>query len=424
MVKRAGLVALVVALVASVGFVVVRGQDGRAADLVVHEWGTFTSVAGPDGQAVPWRPLSGSSDLPCFVRLLNPGDVKVAQSPDSANPAAAWLTGLRARVRMETPVLYFYSPRETTVDVRVQFPHGLITEWYPAASVPPPSYPINFTAAGGISWPAVHVQPAARPNFPTEPGSSHYYAARATDAAPVAASGQLEKFLFYRGLADFPPAIRARETGANSVLVENTGPNLVPHLILFESDGTRFGYRAATALEKHVTIARPALTSDLASLRRDLGAMLVDQGLFPKEAEAMLDTWRDSWFEPGLRVLYLVPRTSADAILPLAIAPAPQATARVFVGRMELLTDAMQADVARGVDRSDYLALAKYRAFPRAGDGSDVEPGVRKRTKAHRSRVRGGREDPPLGGNHVPGASCLAPDPCLIIDPCLRRPAS
>jgi hypothetical protein len=363
MVKRAGLVALVVALVASVGFVVVRGQDGRAADLVVHEWGTFTSVAGPDGQAVSWRPLSGSSDLPCFVRLLNPGDVKVVLSPDSANPAAGWLTGLRSRVRMETPVLYFYSPRETTVDVRVQFPHGLITEWYPPAVVPAPSYPMNFTAAGGIAWPAVHVQPAARPNFPTEPGSSHYYAARATDAAPVAASGQLEKFLFYRGLADFPPAIRAREIGANSVLIENTGPNLVPHLILFESDGQRFGYRAARALAKNVTIARPALTSDLASLRRDLGAMLVEQGLFPKEAEAMLDTWRDSWFEPGLRVLYLVPRASADAILPLAITPAPQATARVFVGRMELLTEAMQADVARGVDRTDYLALAKYGRF-------------------------------------------------------------
>lgn len=363
MVKRAGLVALVVALVASVGFVGVRGQDGRAADLVVHEWGTFTSVAGPDGQAVPWHPLSGSSDLPCFVQLLNPGSVKVELPVNGAYQPVSLLTALRARVRMETPVLYFYSPRDTTVDVRVQFPHGLITEWYPQAVVPGPFYPINFAAAGSVSWPAVQVRPAARPDFPTEPGSSHYYAARATDAAPVAASGQQEKFLFYRGLADFPPAIRARETGANSVVIENTGPNLVPHLILFESDGQHFGYRAATALAHDVTIARPELTSDLASLRRDLGAMLVDQGLFPKEAEAMLDTWRDSWFEPGLRVLYLVPRASTDAILPLAITPAPQTTARVFVGRMELVTEAMQANIAHAMDRTDYLALARYGRF-------------------------------------------------------------
>ena len=229
--------------------------------------------------------------------------------------------------------------------------------------MPGPSYPINFTAAGGISWPAVQVRPAARPDFPTEPGSSHYYAARATDAAPVAASGQLEKFLFYRGLADFPPAIRAHETGRNSVLIENAGAIVVPHVMLFESDGKRFGYRVSDTLKAAVTLARPALTSDLASLRRDLGAMLVEQGLFPKEAEAMLDTWRDSWFEPGLRVLYLVPRASADAILPLAITPAPESTARVFVGRMEILTEAMQADIARLVDRTDHLALTKYGRF-------------------------------------------------------------
>ena len=34
---------------------------------IVHEWGTFTSVAGPDGTAVEWTPLAGPNDLPCFV---------------------------------------------------------------------------------------------------------------------------------------------------------------------------------------------------------------------------------------------------------------------------------------------------------------------------------------------------------------------
>jgi hypothetical protein len=176
-------------------------------------------------------------------------------------------------------------------------------------------------------------------------------------------SGQQEKFLFYRGLADFPPAIRARESGQHAVLVENTGADVVPHAMLFESDGRRFGYRVTETLETSVTLPRPELTSDLASLRRDLGAMLVEQGLFPKEADAMLDTWRDSWFEPGLRVLYLVPRTSVDAILPLAITPAPQTTARVFVGRMEIVTESMQSAVARAVDRNDLAALAKYGRF-------------------------------------------------------------
>src|ERR1044072_243601 len=38
--------------------------------LVVHEWGTFTSIAGQNGVAIDWRPLNGASDLPRFVYTL------------------------------------------------------------------------------------------------------------------------------------------------------------------------------------------------------------------------------------------------------------------------------------------------------------------------------------------------------------------
>ncbi len=39
--------------------------------LIAHEWGTFTSVAGEDGSAIRWAPLSlGAPDLPCFVNHL------------------------------------------------------------------------------------------------------------------------------------------------------------------------------------------------------------------------------------------------------------------------------------------------------------------------------------------------------------------
>src|SRR5205809_6439023 len=36
-------------------------------NVTVHEWGTFTSVAGMDGEAVEWLPLEGQTDLPSFV---------------------------------------------------------------------------------------------------------------------------------------------------------------------------------------------------------------------------------------------------------------------------------------------------------------------------------------------------------------------
>ena len=36
-------------------------------DLTVHEWGTFTSVAGVDGTAIEWDALGCKNDLPGFV---------------------------------------------------------------------------------------------------------------------------------------------------------------------------------------------------------------------------------------------------------------------------------------------------------------------------------------------------------------------
>ena len=42
-------------------------------DLTVHEWGTFTAIAGKNGHAVEWQPLPspGTTDLPRFVEHLS-----------------------------------------------------------------------------------------------------------------------------------------------------------------------------------------------------------------------------------------------------------------------------------------------------------------------------------------------------------------
>jgi len=40
---------------------------GSPDGLVVHEWGTFTSVAAEDGSAEGWTLLTPAADLPCFV---------------------------------------------------------------------------------------------------------------------------------------------------------------------------------------------------------------------------------------------------------------------------------------------------------------------------------------------------------------------
>src|SRR5436190_9037375 len=100
------------------------GVSAFAQGLVVHEWGTFTSVQGSDGVQLDWRSLL-QSDLPKFVYDRSKRGIELQQGFYGEK------LSLNARQRMETPVIYFYTEEETTVDVSVKFPQGLITEWYP-----------------------------------------------------------------------------------------------------------------------------------------------------------------------------------------------------------------------------------------------------------------------------------------------------
>ena len=49
--------------------------------MVVHEWGTFTTVADEAGQAMNWTPLGGPTDLPCFVEHYKNRLFKIGVEP-------------------------------------------------------------------------------------------------------------------------------------------------------------------------------------------------------------------------------------------------------------------------------------------------------------------------------------------------------
>jgi hypothetical protein len=350
-------VALTCWLVISAGLVV-HGKEAVFSGLTVHEWGTFTSIAGEKGQAVMWSPLTGSTDLPEFVEHFRDPGFKL---------------GLRGTVRMETPVMYFYDSREETVSVKVSFAKGVITEWYPRASRVEPAAVISAAAPygkqpdGSIAWDAVTLAPQSRAEFPRETRDSAYYAARMTSATPLRVKTprgeQQEKFLFYRGVAEFPVPISARLTAGGQVLVENHGQERIPGVILFERRGERVGYRMGGAVDDKAVMEAPELTSSVAALGRELEGVLVAQGLYQDEAHAMVETWRSSWFEEGSRVLYLVPTEFVNGVLPLSIHPAPERTVRVFVGRLELVTPATERAVERALATHDGSALGKYGRF-------------------------------------------------------------
>jgi len=314
-----------------------ENRSPQPGDFTVHEWGTFTSVAGENGSAIEWDALGCQNDLPGFVK----------------DYSRVYKSGLRGTVRMETPVMYFYSPSELEAHVKVEFPNGLITEWYPQADTRP----------GGIEWRNIKVQPNSSPALPQESGASRYYAARATDSAPITIGNEHEKFLFYRGVGRFAVPLSARLAGDGKIAIENRGLDSVPGVILFENRGGRIEYRDVGAIQGDVTLDPPSLDGSFSQLRNELETALVTQGLFPKEAQAMIETWRDSWFEEGSRLIYIVPPRAIDAILPLQVDPAPSQTTRVFVGRVELITSETKSSVEQAVATADRSTIELYGRF-------------------------------------------------------------
>jgi hypothetical protein len=209
------------------------------------------------------------------------------------------------------------------------------------------------------------------PDFAAEELASHYYAARETSSAPLRVASpsgdQRERFLFYRGVSNIALPVSAKLAADNTIDLQNRTDHEIPNAILFERRGDKVGYRILGSLpeqsSRESAFPLPELSASLDSMLNDLEGVLISQGLFPDEAHAMVQTWKDSWFEEGARLFYILPRQSVDTILPLSIQPTPTTTVRVFVGRLELVTPATERDVEFAFASNDRATLAKYGRF-------------------------------------------------------------
>ena len=95
-----------------------------ADEFIVHEWGTFTSVSGSDGRLLPGMERE-EEFLPTFVHSL----AGVWPATKGWSRPVANVT-----IKMETPVIYFYSDVARSVTVDVAFRGGSISQWYPERS--------------------------------------------------------------------------------------------------------------------------------------------------------------------------------------------------------------------------------------------------------------------------------------------------
>jgi hypothetical protein len=362
----------------------------------LHEWGTFTTVSGSDGVL-----LSGlqreEEALPRFVHAHF--GFENGQSPSASTFIRLRSThgferfepgrkGLGRRpvsgvtVKMETPVIYFHSNDGFRAQVKVGFEGGTISQWYPERSggetLPEPPAPekkpvqpmslepwrIDFSKPyrGSVEWDVEVLSPersrAARIFKPDD--TLNWLRARVPEANVVrTSSGEMENYLFYRGLGHFSPGLRTVVSADEALELRNDTVGDIPYLLVFEKrddrvlwkvvqGGLKAGQRVVlgeTELVVHDgTFPEPVYDS--------LKSGLISQGLLESEATAMIQTWWTSYFESeGLRVFWVLPRVTTDRILPLDVKPAPEKIVRVLVGRSEVLrprTEQMWIEASRG----------------------------------------------------------------------------
>jgi len=344
----------------------------------IHEWGTFTSLVAENGAPIGWINTE-DEPVPDFVhRLLKSLLVPI----DDLAPA--FRKGVPRShpdvyVRLETPVVYFHPPASArlpaTVDLRVDFRGGWLTEYYPNGKSVAPGLGhrdggigrIDPGDVGSLEWKGLRV--GKEGSFPAT-NDAVWLAPRDVKAAPVtAANGESERFLFYRGVGHLQaPLTLVRSADGKTLSVRSRWPKElgglgsvpVPRLwfVDIREDGSA-AFRSLPALtvqaDYNVDLATlPAAfdegdysMSRLLTLRKEMREGLMSDGLHGDEADALLNTWQASYFQSsGMRLFFLVPRVWTDHVLPLK-ASIPAKVVRSMIGRLELVTPAQRGCLLR-----------------------------------------------------------------------------
>lgn len=359
-----------------------------ATAMEVHEWGTFTVLSGSNGYQVPWYASYGDlARLPDFV------------SPGIGIGGKAGF----ARIRMETPVLYFYPEKQQKVSVDVSFTGGSITETFPhsvggkVGVNPGMSISMDGHWSGTLLPPTDKEAIAGIPSIVKNDHLEPYGAAREVPDAWIFQSDvkeipglkdqpkfpQQEKFIFYRGAGAAEIPILASMTG-DVATVTNQCKGAIPFGVALRVRDGKAAWVTIPAIaaapsgdepamnRAQVAFPDPGLSLDEAEsqLAGVWKKALEADGLTTAEASAMVETWRTTWFrENGDRILSLVPRKTVDAMLPLTITPAPEKTERVFVARIEILCPEREGGLADLMSSTKAVDGTDFKTFSSLGLG-------------------------------------------------------
>ncbi|MFT5240567.1 MAG: hypothetical protein ACI9X0_001543 [Kiritimatiellia bacterium] len=385
----------------------------------VHEWGTFTTVSGSDGENLVGLHVE-EEHLPEFVYSHVGMDVnqfmRFGARPKGNQilvvehegkmrqhiSKGMLLANLRnVTVKMETPVIYFYGDKSEKVNVKVGFNGGTISQWYPQRlrGDTPNKYvpkkgitldpnlakladknefivqaPLDFATPynGSIEW-DVDVIPRADADtaytFKSDENHTWIYP-RVSEAAMLKVGEEYEDFLFYRGIGNFElPAVFSVDQN-ETLQIKNNSSEKIPFALAFENLGSSVRYQViaeGVAAGGNAQIPDDGwVTSDMKNWRVDVfKAMrrgLIAQGLSHEEAEGMLKTWWRSYFDKtGLRVFWIVPQVDLARTLPLTLTPSPEKEVRVLVGRADVLRPRFEAQLTKAIGTDAWNTFARDR---------------------------------------------------------------
>jgi hypothetical protein len=157
--------------------------------------------------------------------------------------------------------------------------------------------------------------------------------------------------------------------GRGAFKVKNTAREALPAFVLVRVQDHKVRFKVYDHLSQgaEMEAQEPQEESTTAKLEEAVAELLVREGLYEKEARAMVKTWSFDWFgEDGTRILYLVPSRLTDELLPLRITPKPNALLRVLVGRHDVLTPERESDIDLLVKKLDGPSPGEAKASDRA----------------------------------------------------------
>lgn len=376
----------------TLGASILTPAQATTTPFVVHEWGTFTSFMGANGQLMEGMHTEEET-LPGFVYSLKKdgnisnlqglsfndqmdfqfcrskipcdllgriGETRAANNFIPANPLNYGVTQ-----KMETPVIYFYGETNQKFEIHIDFPQGIMSQWYPKASqYSPRAEKITTLGPSSLTYNVTLKDPSFVGNMPKTTFDSIWNPAREVKANTIEVENQNEKFIFYRGVADFNSALKVTSNLQNQLTLTNLLSEKIAAIFILNSDGDKGTINALGAINPHAALntSLPQVTSGLAfdqyviHAKNIIQKALVAQGLFADEARGLVNTWEKSYFNtPGPRVLFLLPQSETERILPLKISKQPSSLVRVLIGRIEFMTKQQELDYLETLNKTTII---------------------------------------------------------------------